>query len=159
MYTDRMRINHDDDATLPNYGSLYLVRYDEKSRVNDYGGAVADVEKLDLITNAAPGSTCLFSNGDIYRLELDGWAKFGEDTESEAEENSASTTSLNLSPMDIDRAALTSNVFFANTEDDAVDFDYEPDLPEEAAVNEGEESTLETQKSSVTSSTADEVSV
>lgn len=78
MITDRMRINHADDETLPDYGSLYIVHYDEKTRLNDYGGAVADAEKLELITNAAPGSTCLFSNGDIYRLELDGWAKFAE---------------------------------------------------------------------------------
>lgn len=116
MYTDRMRINHDDDETLPDYGSLYLVRYDEKSRVNDYGGSAADAEKLELITNAAPGSTCLFTNGDIYRLELTGWKKFGEEAETETAGGSSSTTSLNLSPLDIDRAALTKDVFFDNTE-------------------------------------------
>ena len=122
MHTDRMRINHDDDETLPDYGSLYLVRYDEKSRVNDYGGAVADAEKLEFITNAAPGSTCLFSNGDIYRLELDGWAKFGEEAEIEAASSNSSPASLSLSPMDIDKADLTSDVSFdenEGTEDDS----------------------------------------
>lgn len=117
MYTDRMRINHDDDETLPDYGSLFLVHYDERTRVNDYGGAVADVEKLELITNAAPGSTCLFSNGDIYRLELDGWTKFGEEAETETASSNSSPASLNLSPVDISKADLTSDVSFGETED------------------------------------------
>lgn len=108
MITDRMRINHADDETLPDYGSLYLVRYDEKSRVNDYGGSAADAEKLELITNAAPGSTCLFSNGDIYRLELDGWTKFGEEDE-ETAASSASPASLNLTPMSINRNDLMND--------------------------------------------------
>lgn len=116
MITDRMRINHADDETLPDYGSLFLVHYDAKTRVNDYGGAVADAEKLELITNAAPGSTCLFSNGDIYRLELDGWAKFGEEAETETAGSNSSPASLNLSPMNIDKAALTKDVSFENTE-------------------------------------------
>ncbi len=117
MYTDRMRINHDDDETLPDYGSLYLVHYNEMSRVNDYGGAVADADKLELITNAAPGSTCLFSNGDIYRLERDGWAKFGEEAETETAGSNSSSTSLNLSPMDISKADLTSDTSFDEAED------------------------------------------
>lgn len=59
------------------YGSLYLIKQ-RANNVNDYGGSdVADVSKLTTITNAAPGSTCLFSSGDIYRLELDGWNEFG----------------------------------------------------------------------------------
>ncbi len=117
MITDRMRINHEDTDDIPDYGSLFLRIFDEKTHVNDYGGADdSDVDKLDLITNAAVGSTCLFISGDIYIKTFDGWAKFGETAGNEAAGNSASTTSLNLSPMDIDRAALTSNVSFENTE-------------------------------------------
>lgn len=117
MITDRMRINHSDTDDIPDYGSLFLRMFDEKTHVNDYCGSDdSDVDKLDLITNAAVGSTCLFINGDIYIRTFDGWAKFGEAAESEAAGNSASNTSLNLSPMNIDKAALTSDVSFANTE-------------------------------------------
>lgn len=135
MITDRMRINHEDTDDIPDYGSLFLRIFDEKTHVNDYGGSDnSDVSKLDLITNAAVGSTCLFISGDIYIRAFDGWAKFGEETETETAGGSSSTTSLNLSPMDIDKAALTSDVLF----------------------DEGERSTLEAQKSADTSSTADE---
>ena len=117
MITDRMRINHADTDDIPDYGSLFLRMFDEKTHVNDYCGSDdSDVGKLDLITNAAVGSTCLFISGDIYIRTFDGWAKFGEEAGNEAEGNSASTTSLNLSPMDIDRAALTKDVSFENTE-------------------------------------------
>lgn len=117
MITDRMRINHADTEAIPNYGSLFLRIFDEKTHVNDYCGSDdADVDKLDLITNAAVGSTCLFISGDIYIKTFDGWEKFGEAAGNEAAGNSASPNSLNLSPMDIDRAALTSDVSFANAE-------------------------------------------
>lgn len=117
MITDRMRINHADTDDIPDYGSLFLRIFDEKTHVNDYCGSDdSDVDKLDLITNAAVGSTCLFISGDIYIKTFDGWAKFGEEAGNEVAGNSASTTSLNLSPMDIDKAALTKDVSFENTE-------------------------------------------
>lgn len=125
-----------DEGSVPDFGSIYAVDL-RHNGVNEYGGSdTDDVSKLDLITNAAPGSTCLFSNGTIYRREKTSWAKFGEE-ETTAASNSASPASLNLSPMDIDKAALTSDVSF----------------------DEGEGSALEAQKSAVTSSTADEVRV
>lgn len=138
MRIDRMGIQRPDTDTRTDaelYGSLYLV-CQRHNGVNDYGGSEADAAKLANITNAAPGSTCLYSSGRIDRLEIDGWAKFGEETTETASSN-ASAASLNLSPLDIDRAALTKEVSF----------------------DEGEEITLEAQKSAVTSSTADEVSV
>lgn len=98
---DRMGIRRSDDVTdNERYGSLYLIKQ-RHNNVNDYGGAVGDVEKLSAITNAAAGSTCLFTNGDIYRLELDGWAKFGA-----AEDNAEQAASLNLSPLNINRSEL-----------------------------------------------------
>ncbi len=128
MITDRMQINHADGETLPDYGSLYLVKFNELTRVNDYGGGnIEDVENLDLITNAAAGSTCLFSNGDIYRLELDGWAKFGEE-ETAATSNSANPESLNLSPLSIDRDALTSE---SNYDDRPEELTFEPVIDNE----------------------------
>ena len=75
---DRMGIYRSDStADDTRYGTLYMVKQ-RHNNVNDYGAAdVSDAAKLSNITNAAPGSTCLFSNGDLYRLELSGWAKFG----------------------------------------------------------------------------------
>lgn len=117
MITDRMRINHADTDDIPDYGSLFLRVFDEKTHVNDYCGSDdSDVDKLDLITNAAVGSTCLLISGDIYIKTFDGWAKFGEEAGNEVAGNSARTTSLNLSPMNIDRAALTSDASLENTE-------------------------------------------
>lgn len=117
MITDRMRINHADTDDIPDYGSLFLRIFDEKTHVNDYGGSDdSDVGKLDLITNAAVGSTCLFISGDIYIKTFDGWAKFGEEAETETAGSNSSPASLNLSPMNIDRAALTKDVSFENTE-------------------------------------------
>lgn len=114
---DRMGIRRTDGISdNERYGSLYLIKR-RANNVNEYGGSdEADVSKLAAITNAAPGSTCLFINGDIYRLELTGWKKFGEEAETETAGGSSSTTSLNLSPMDIDKAALTNDVSFADTE-------------------------------------------
>ena len=78
MIVDIMGIVHADDKQLPNYGSLYLI-FKGIDNVNEYGGEnEMDVSKLDNITNASHGSTCLFSNGNLYRLELSGWKKFGE---------------------------------------------------------------------------------
>ena len=68
-------------GTVPDFGSIYAVKIQgaaDTLGINEYGGNEEDLSKLNLITNAAPGSTCLFSNGDLYRLEKSGWAKFGE---------------------------------------------------------------------------------
>lgn len=141
-----------DADNAPEFGSLYAVKIGSGSikDVNEYGGEdEADAEYLDSITNTACGSTCLFGNGSIYRCEPSGWKKFGEVTESTA--SAAGTNSLHLSPIGIDRNTLYG--------DDTADLNFEPDLPEEIAADEGEESTLEAQKSAATSSTADEVSV
>lgn len=103
MIIDKMGIIYSDDTQLFDYGSLYL-KHKGCNNVNDYGGEVeSDFNKLDNITNAAPGSTCLFSNGSLYRLELSGWKKFGESGTSQA---AASTNSLNLSPLNIGRNVL-----------------------------------------------------
>lgn len=104
---DRMDIFRDDNITDEvRYGSLFPVRLRTKN-INDYAGEnESDADKLDNITNAAPGSTCLFSNGSLYRLELSGWKKFGESGTSQA---AASTNSLNLSPLNIGRNVLLDN--------------------------------------------------
>ena len=102
MITDRM-------DEIPDYGSLFLRIFDEKTHVNDYCGSdVSDVGKLDLITNAAVGSTCLFISGDIYIRTFDGWTKFGEEDE-ETAASSASPASLNLTPMSINRNDLMND--------------------------------------------------
>ena len=104
---DRMDIFRDDNITDEvRYGSLFPVRLRTKY-INDYAGEnESDADKLDNITNAAPGSTCLFLNGSLYRLELSGWKKFGE---SGTAQTTASTNSLNLSPLNIGRNMLLDN--------------------------------------------------
>lgn len=80
MRIDRMGIQRPDTDTRTDaelYGSLYLV-CQRHNGVNDYGGNETDAAKLANITNAAPGSTCLYSSGRIDRLELDGWAQYGQ---------------------------------------------------------------------------------
>lgn len=78
MRIDRMGIQRPDDISdNERYGSLYLIKR-RANNVNDYGGSESDAAKLANITNAAPGSTCLYSSGRIDRLELDGWAEFAE---------------------------------------------------------------------------------
>ena len=69
-----------EEGSVPDFGSLYAVKIcnGEFKAVNEYGGErEIDSAKLSRITNAAPGSTCLFSNGNIYRLEPSGWVLFG----------------------------------------------------------------------------------
>ena len=70
-----------DENSVPNFGSIYAVRLNggiNFKGVNDYGLDEADVSKLDLITNAAPGSTALCDDtGNFYRLTLSGWALVG----------------------------------------------------------------------------------
>ena len=114
-----------DESSVPDFGSLYVTQL-RHNGVNDYGGSdESDAEKLDLITNAAPGSTCLFSNGTIYRREKTSWAKFGEE-ETTAASNSASPASLNLSPLDINRDSLTNEIDLSATENIPEELTVEP---------------------------------
>lgn len=76
MVKDRMNIYWKTKEEIPNYGSLFLVKI-RQNNVNDYGGDISDLEKLDLITNAAVGSTCLFDDGSLYRKGIDSWIKIG----------------------------------------------------------------------------------
>lgn len=133
MITDRMRINHADGESLPDYGSLYLVKFNKLTHVNDYGGSnTDDVSKLDLITNASPGSTCLFANGDIYRRELDGWAKFGEEhEETMAASSSANPANLNLTPLDFNRNDLMGETGLNNIEEAPNELTIEPTTVDE----------------------------
>lgn len=71
-----------DEGSVPDFGSIYVVpplksgaNYKGK---NDYRLFEEDVSKLDLITNAAPGSTALcVDTGNIYVLMKSGWVLFG----------------------------------------------------------------------------------
>lgn len=71
--------------SVPDFGSIYVVKLNGGANFkgrNDYGLFEADVSKLDLITNAAPGSTALCDDtGNLYRLTKSGWVKFGGDSE------------------------------------------------------------------------------
>lgn len=111
MFTDRMKINHEDGDTAPDYGSLYL-RHSTPEQVNDYGGAlVSDVSKLTLITNCAAGSTCIFNDGSLYIKNFDGtWSQFAGTSDTVgSSQTAASTNSLNLSPLNIGRNMLLDN--------------------------------------------------
>lgn len=106
-----------DEGDAPDFGSIFRSRA-RHDNVHEYGLNSEDVSKLDLITNAAPGSTALCTDtADIYILTKTGWAKFGEEAEAETAGSNSSPASLNLSPMDIDKAALTSDVSFDGGED------------------------------------------
>lgn len=132
MITDRMRINHADTDDIPDYGSLFLRIFDEKTHVNDYGGSDdSDVDKLDLITNAAVGSTCLFIGGDIYIRTFDGWAKFGEN---ETANSNSSHASVNLSPLDINRNDLMNETGSSNIEETPEEMTVEPIIDNEDMV-------------------------
>ena len=66
-----------DESSVPDFGSIYLVK-SRYNGVNDYGLNEADVSKLDLITNAAPGSTALCDDSaNLYRLAKSGWVLLG----------------------------------------------------------------------------------
>ena len=94
-----------DENDVPDFGSIYRV-CERQNNVHDYGLSSADVSKLDLITNAAPGSTALCDDtADIYRLTKSGWVKFGESTETETEP----LTSLNLLNLSPNLTSLTPN--------------------------------------------------
>lgn len=62
---------------ISDLGSIYLVKTGYNGK-NDYQLNEADVSKLDLITNAALGSTALcIDTGNIYVLMKSGWVLFG----------------------------------------------------------------------------------
>lgn len=70
-----------DEGDVPDFGSIYAVNLQGGANFkgrNDYGLFEADVSKLDLITNASPGSTALcVDTGNIYVLMKSGWVLFG----------------------------------------------------------------------------------
>ena len=70
-----------DSENVPDFGSIYPVKLNGGANfkgINDYGLFEEDVPKLDLITNAAPGSTALCDDtGNLYRLTLSGWVLVG----------------------------------------------------------------------------------
>ena len=69
-----------DEEDVPEFGSIYAVRLDQNG-VNEYGLNEADAPKLNLITNAAMGSTALADDsGKLYRLTSNGWTVFGDGT-------------------------------------------------------------------------------
>lgn len=66
-----------EEGSVPDFGSIYLVK-SRYNGVNDYGLNEADVSKLDLITNAAPGSIALCDDSaNLYRLTKSGWVLLG----------------------------------------------------------------------------------
>ena len=70
-----------DEDSVPDFGSIYAVNLNGGVNFqgrNDYGLDETDVSKLDLIANAAPGSTALCDDtGNLYRLTLSGWVLVG----------------------------------------------------------------------------------
>ena len=66
-----------DKGEAPDFGSIFRSR-ERHDNVHEYGLNAADAAKLNLITNAAPGSTALCTDtGDIYILTKTGWTMFG----------------------------------------------------------------------------------
>lgn len=92
MVKDRMGINRLNKNDVPDYGSLFLIKK-TRDNINEYGGSYTDdVEKLNLITDAAFGSTCLFTSGDLYRKEFSGWNKMGEEPAAVSDEEETTPT-------------------------------------------------------------------
>lgn len=67
-----------EEGTEPDFGSIYRSK-EGQNRVHEYGLQAADVGKLDLITNAAAGSTALCDDSlSLYRLSKSGeWQEIG----------------------------------------------------------------------------------
>lgn len=110
------------ENSVPDFGSIYATKITSGAfkGVNEYGLNETDAAKLDLITNAAPGSTALCDDtGEIYRLTKSGWVRFGESAASTSN-STANTSSLNLSPLNLNRDELTGSVDLheAETADD-----------------------------------------
>ena len=97
-----------DDA--PDFGSIYLVELKGGANlkgINEYGLFEEDVPKLDLITNAAPGSTALCDDtGNLYRLTKSGWYLVGSGSTTAQ----SSTNAVVSSPLIIDRIDLTDDI-------------------------------------------------
>lgn len=85
-----------DESEAPDFGSIYCSKLRGGATftgVNEYGLKSADVAKLDLITNAACGSTAFcVDTTDIYVLMNTGWERVGGD------ESDSRSVSLNISP-------------------------------------------------------------
>lgn len=120
-----------DADSSPDFRSIYAVKIKsgELLEVNDYGGLAADVELLPQITNAAAGSTYRCDDtGDILVKQKSGeWIVFGgaADTGSQSA-ISAAPTSLNVSPLNLDRNALTGSVDLGDDQTvETLDFDTE----------------------------------
>ena len=90
-----------DSVDVPDFGSIYCSRLRGGATfkgVNEYGLNAEDVEKLDLITNAAYGSTAFcVDTCDIYVLMNDGWAMVGGD---ESASRSVSLERSVIEPID-----------------------------------------------------------
>lgn len=93
-----------ESGSEPDFGSIYRC-CERQNGVHDYGLNVADVEKLDLITNAAPGSTALCDDtADIYRLTKNGWVMLGAGSQSTRSVD-ASNTSLSSTPLNLGKSS------------------------------------------------------
>lgn len=90
-----------DENSVPNFGSIRMT-HQRGNNVNDYIFKVEDLSKLSLITNAAEGSTALASDtADIYILHVGEWVKLGGED---------ATRTLSMSPLNINRAEITSDI-------------------------------------------------
>ena len=97
-----------ESGTELDFGSIRMT-HTKYNGVNEYILKSSDINKLDLITNAADGSTALcVDTADLYILHMGEWVKFGEVSE-ENTENTAQTQSVNLSPLNINREELTES--------------------------------------------------
>lgn len=95
------------DVEPPDFGSIRCTDLKGGANFkgkNQYILKSTDISKLDLITNAADGSTAIcVDTADLYILHMGEWVKLGE----ESTENTAQTQSVNLSPLNISREELT----------------------------------------------------
>ena len=97
------------DVEPPDFGSIRCTDLKGGANFkgkNQYILKSTDVNKLDLITNAAEGSTAIcVDTADLYILHMGEWVKLGE----QSTENTAQTQSVNLSPLNISREELTGS--------------------------------------------------
>lgn len=106
MIKDRIGNTFASQLQIPDYGTLFLIK-ESSDGINEYGGSdIADATKLRYLVKAAIGSTCLFTDGSLYRKDLAGWHKMGE-TPIEIEGNSSTKVSEIMNKTVID---------FVNTE-------------------------------------------
>ena len=130
-------------GTEPDFGSIYRSKEgqikDGQDGVHEYGLNSEDVDKLDLITNARPGSTALCDDtADIYRLTKSGeWQKFGEDAVSTRSVQSAPT----VAPLSLGKSISEPNIETKNDFifDEYVDIEKEENIEDEKEVVDIEE--------------------